>query len=224
MKARSPLLGYNHNIRYGDQLYHVQTEDSGPSNPHVSTHLFVGGTILATERTDYDPALPDGEVRRRMQGQHKAMLKGLRGGRFDEAIGRTFGVSALPVKRGAPAPVPSLPKPPPAPPQPPRVCPQSPDRVERDSQSGSRGATRAPTGGRQPRSDKASRGENEPDDGRTLRTDTRGRSGPVVHRPVVIVGAEPGKKSSVFGAESSSEKSLDEVILAYLAEEPKRPS
>ena len=61
-----------------------------------------------------------------------------------------------------------------------RVCPQSPDRVGRSSQLGTRGATRVPTGGRHPRSDKASRGENEPDDGRTLRTDTRLSAGAVV--------------------------------------------
>ena len=62
MKARSPLLGYNHNIRYNGRLYHVQTEDSGVNNPHIFTHLFHGGTILASHRSDYDPTHDDGSA------------------------------------------------------------------------------------------------------------------------------------------------------------------
>ena len=56
MKPRSPVLGYNHNVRYAGRLWHVQTEDSGVNNPHIFTHLFHDGTILATKRVDYDPS------------------------------------------------------------------------------------------------------------------------------------------------------------------------
>ena len=52
MKPRSPVLGYNHNVRYAERLWHVQTEDSGVGNPHIFTHLFHDGTILATKRID----------------------------------------------------------------------------------------------------------------------------------------------------------------------------
>ena len=52
MKVRSPVLGYNHNVRYAGRLWHVQTEDSGVQNPHLFTHLFHDGTILATKRLD----------------------------------------------------------------------------------------------------------------------------------------------------------------------------
>ena len=39
MAKRSPILGYNHNVRYRGLIFHVQTEDSGLMNPHLFTHL-----------------------------------------------------------------------------------------------------------------------------------------------------------------------------------------
>src|SRR6266498_3195094 len=91
MKPRSPVLGYNHNVRYAQRLWHVQTEDSGVHNPHIFTHLFHDGTILATKRLDYDPTSDVGVVQKLMQAQHKAMLRDLKQGAFDDKIGRFFG-------------------------------------------------------------------------------------------------------------------------------------
>ncbi len=91
MKVRSPVLGYNHNVRYAGRLWHVQTEDSGVHNPHLFTHLFHDGTILATKRLDYDPATELTAVQKLMQAQHKAMLRELKAGVFDEKIGKFFG-------------------------------------------------------------------------------------------------------------------------------------
>ncbi len=91
MKPRSPVLGYNHNVRYAGRLWHVQTEDSGVNNPHIFTHLFHEGTILATKRADYDPTSEIAAVQKVMQVQHKAMLRDLKAGAFDEKITRFFG-------------------------------------------------------------------------------------------------------------------------------------
>ena len=81
--TRSPLLGYNHNVRYGGRILHVQTEDSGPTNPHLFTHLFFEGSILATKRFQYDAASDEDGVRGMMQGQHKEILKELKQGLYD---------------------------------------------------------------------------------------------------------------------------------------------
>lgn len=43
MAGPSPLLGYNTNVRHNGKLYHIQTEDSGVRRPHVITHLFADG-------------------------------------------------------------------------------------------------------------------------------------------------------------------------------------
>ena len=88
--TRSPLLGYNHNVKYGGQIFHVQTEDSGPGNPHIFTHLFFEGSILGSKRTEYDPAAAEDDVRGMMQSQHKAILKELKQKIYDERIIRFF--------------------------------------------------------------------------------------------------------------------------------------
>jgi hypothetical protein len=88
--ARSPLLGYNHNVRYRGRIFHVQTEDSGPANPHLFTHLYYEGTILASKRLEYDREEPEEMVRILMQGQHKTILKELKQAKHDERIGTFF--------------------------------------------------------------------------------------------------------------------------------------
>lgn len=83
------IPGFNHNIKHQGRVFHVQTEDSGPKNPHIITHLFVGGNILSSQKTRYDELLsaPDFEtkVRAMMEEQHKEMLRKLVRGEFDEA-------------------------------------------------------------------------------------------------------------------------------------------
>lgn len=64
-------------------MFHVQTEDSGPARPVISTHLFIEGTILSSQRTHYSLEEPEAVTQKRMQEQHKAMLKKLRDGLFD---------------------------------------------------------------------------------------------------------------------------------------------
>lgn len=89
MAAPAPKMvpGLNQNVTFRGQLFHVQTEDSGTAHPHLVTHLFAGGTVLATRRTSYGHLLgePDLEsrVRALMDEQHKAMLRDL----IDEGLG-----------------------------------------------------------------------------------------------------------------------------------------
>jgi len=53
-RGQSPLVGYNTNVRHKGKLYHIQTEDSGVQHPHIITHLFAdGGRIVASKKTDY---------------------------------------------------------------------------------------------------------------------------------------------------------------------------
>jgi hypothetical protein len=89
------LPGSNTNIRHGGVLFHVQTEDSGRAHPHVITHLYHGGTILASEKSSYAqhvdaPDLP-ARVREQMDAQHRAMLKRLASGELDEQIEQRLG-------------------------------------------------------------------------------------------------------------------------------------
>lgn len=90
-KTASPLLGYNTNAPHKGKVYHIQTEDSGVSRPHVITHLFAdGGRIIASRKTSYLEHIgaPDYRdiVKKLMQEQHKAMYRALRGGEYDDHL------------------------------------------------------------------------------------------------------------------------------------------
>ncbi len=85
----SPLVGYNNNVRHHGKVFHIQTEDSGVQKAHIFTHLFAdGGRIVATKKTSYQQHLGTDRfpniAKKLMQAQHKAMFIALRDGLFDE--------------------------------------------------------------------------------------------------------------------------------------------
>ncbi|MBI4510194.1 MAG: hypothetical protein HY698_11210 [Deltaproteobacteria bacterium] len=90
-KPRSPVHGFNHNIRHRGWLFHVQTEDSGVQNPHLFTHLFHEGVIITTKKMVYDAEADVEVVRSLMQAQHKSVLKELKKGKYDDKIERYLG-------------------------------------------------------------------------------------------------------------------------------------
>src|SRR5262245_29904510 len=93
------ITGANTNVRYRGVLFHVQTEDSGRSNPHIISHVYHGGTILGTHKTDYSDRLEAEDlpalVRALIDQQHAAMLEKLNTGGFDAVISQRLGDSAL---------------------------------------------------------------------------------------------------------------------------------
>ncbi len=175
------MAGFNHNVKHGGKVYHVQTEDSGLGNPQIVTLLFDGGNILTSKKTFYGD-IADAEnladiVRELMEEQHKDVLRNLVQGVYQDedqepapAVNRPdpLAQSAAPTPRpAAPAASPSLTRA--APPGPP------------------------PLPG-------------------------RGRSAPA--RPSAQQGSDASDASAtLFGEDLISERSLDEVILTYLAED-----
>jgi hypothetical protein len=93
------LPGFNTNFRHRGVLFHVQTEDSGRSSPHVITHLFHGGNIIASQKTSYSDKLESGdvdaEVKALMESQHKKMLKELSRSGHDTAILQRLGADVF---------------------------------------------------------------------------------------------------------------------------------
>lgn len=83
-------LGSNTNVRYRAAQFHVQTEDSGAARPHVITHLYHQGVILASDKGEYAHLLgrDDLELRVRalMDEQHQAMVARLRSGELDSVL------------------------------------------------------------------------------------------------------------------------------------------
>jgi hypothetical protein len=172
---RSALTGFNHNLKHRGKTYHIQTEDSGLENPHIITHLFVGGNILASKKTSYADIIGAENlsqvVRELMEEQHKEMLRNLVNGVYDDIDAanaqqaRSFQPGQIHADGGGGAPLRSGVAPAPAP----KARSLPPEVV-------------------------AARTQPVP----KLRND----------------GAE-----TLFGEDLISEKSLDEVILSYLAED-----
>lgn len=85
-------IGFNNNIRAKDQVFHIQTEDSGLNAPHVITHLFAdGGRVVKSYKRSYAAAIDRetdiaGYVRQLMKAQHLEMVFALRNGQFDEIL------------------------------------------------------------------------------------------------------------------------------------------
>lgn len=82
------VLGFNHNLMYKGEVFHVQTEDSGVSNPHIITLLYRGGVIISSKKTSYSDILKienlDVVVEELMKEQHKDMMRRLKAGEFDD--------------------------------------------------------------------------------------------------------------------------------------------
>jgi len=121
------VVGFNHNVRYRDQVFHIQTEDSGLKSPHIVTLLYVGGTILVSKKTSYADIAKvdnlDAVVEELMKEQHKDMLRSLKKGDFDDRIKKFLGGETSPeVAKEIAAP----PKPVATPPASPAVAPEAP--------------------------------------------------------------------------------------------------
>ncbi len=82
------VVGFNHNIRYKNEIFHIQTEDGGIKNPFITTLLYIGGTIIASKKTGYADIIKvemlDQVVEDLMKEQHKEMLRRLKSGEFDD--------------------------------------------------------------------------------------------------------------------------------------------
>jgi hypothetical protein len=109
--SQSPQLGYNHNIPHRGRLYHVQTEDSGLAKAHIFTHVFFDGTIIASNKVTYDPNATvenlDQHIIGLMQESHKAMIRQLRRGSFDDKIVQYIGPHPEEAAGAAPAEAPA---------------------------------------------------------------------------------------------------------------------
>jgi len=101
------ITGANTNVRHRGVVFHVQTEDSGRANPQIVSHLYHGGTILASEKSDYADRLDADDL--------IGVVRGLKDGEFDGVLSERLGdVFEGPGEAGAETPTPMPVEPPPA--------------------------------------------------------------------------------------------------------------
>lgn len=80
------VTGFNTNIEYQGEVYHVQTENERGDAPIITTFLFKGGAALLSRKTSYLSCGPsetlDDIIKKWMKEQHKNILKDLVGGKI----------------------------------------------------------------------------------------------------------------------------------------------
>lgn len=246
-----PLLGFNNNVRHQGRIFHIQTEDSGVKYPRIVTHLFAdGGRILKTTRTDYAEHVGREDmaavVRRMMKEQHKGMFIALRSGEYDALIEEACGPSQQAAQADPPpeslaaakAEAGGAPKKPSKPPKKKRARQLSNPNLRRVTPSVPPPAAEfeldvASMDAHPPRATPLSRpppsGEPAPPPKGTPAhgTPPAAASGAGKYAPsrpaAIFTEPKSPEKQSIFGESVISEKSLDEVILSYLAEDLEGP-
>ena len=72
------ITGCNTNILYRGKQFHVQTEDSGRTNPHIISHVYHGGTIIASQKSEYGDRIDSTELDIKVRAQIDERLGGAR--------------------------------------------------------------------------------------------------------------------------------------------------
>jgi hypothetical protein len=192
MAFRAPLLGYNTNVRHKGRLYHIQTEDSGVGHPHIITHLFAdGGRIVGSKKTSYAEHL-NAEG---LQDTVKKLMQGQHKAMFialRDGIYDESGPSEIPGEQTGTI--------------------QVGEALAAGAEPPAASAT-TPVKGLSP----AAR---QDDARKPLYQSTLAAAAPQPAISVSSLSASPGRQS-IFGSDLTSEKSLDEVILSYLATDDK---
>ncbi len=90
------LTGFNTDVEFNGQIYHVQTEDRGLANPVVESLVYSRGQIITARKTAYAELIENGacegeQVLARMEAQHRDLMREIRNGAFDRGGLKPFG-------------------------------------------------------------------------------------------------------------------------------------
>jgi hypothetical protein len=66
--------GFNSDITFRGESYHVQTEDWGPANPFVVSKVFCNGAVVKTVKTPYRTPQNSGHLKSVIKSQHHQIL------------------------------------------------------------------------------------------------------------------------------------------------------
>ncbi|MGH9713317.1 MAG: hypothetical protein ACRD5M_08465 [Candidatus Acidiferrales bacterium] len=83
--------GFNTDVRVGERVFHVQTEDRGPSHPSIDTAVYHSGRVIHRHSLSYEQfasavGIDAEDLRQRVENQHRAVIEELRSGGLDAAI------------------------------------------------------------------------------------------------------------------------------------------
>jgi hypothetical protein len=101
------ITGFNTDVEYNGEIYHVQTEDKGLRTAMIVSLIYQGGTILASKRSSYSDLLVDGAVAdkkaltERVHKQHKLICAAIKAGRIEDLKRLTAREAAISAKEVA---------------------------------------------------------------------------------------------------------------------------
>jgi hypothetical protein len=83
--------GFNTDVRVDNNVYHVQTEDRGPSHPVIDTAVYQHGRVVYRRSFNYREFADSSEfnleaLRERVENQHRIVIDDLRGGIIAEEL------------------------------------------------------------------------------------------------------------------------------------------
>jgi hypothetical protein len=79
------LFGHNTDVKAGESVYHVQTEDRGTANALIDTTVYCRGRVLHRRTNNYIDLLPldpgrEESLRKRIDDQHRTVTEDIRSG------------------------------------------------------------------------------------------------------------------------------------------------
>lgn len=84
------MAGFNTAVKRLAAVFHVQTQDAGPSLRCVESLIYTSGRLLISRKTDYTQSLGSPQlqarVRQIMEEQHNAILKEIADGKLDHYL------------------------------------------------------------------------------------------------------------------------------------------
>jgi hypothetical protein len=84
------IVGFNTDIRFRNEVFHIQTEEKGDSNPIIETLVYLHGEILLSRKMSYAHLTNTKErpkkVKTMMKTQHDQMIMELKGGSYSHLL------------------------------------------------------------------------------------------------------------------------------------------
>ena len=84
------MAGFNTEVKRLAAVFHIQTQDAGPSLRYVESLIYKSGRLLTSRKSDYTPSLGNPQlparVRQIMEEQHNAILKEIADGKLDHYL------------------------------------------------------------------------------------------------------------------------------------------
>src|SRR5262245_38322371 len=131
------ITGFNTDVKHGDTVYHVQTEDKGIKNPLILSLIYVKGTILDAFRVRYEDFLDSGRfseamLQKILEFQHRQIVGAIKKGKYkkgmllEDYVEGDFVFPLTPTSEATATRKPQVVAPPSPPPAPPEVVPARP--------------------------------------------------------------------------------------------------